>query len=84
MSFSCLIYNHISEHWGYMIIEIAAVNFDFYQTFRDAVVLLPVIECFFHCKRFYFFLFLEYYLPSRIKPFRYPSPELLPTFSRMS
>lgn len=53
-----------------MIDEVPVVDFDFYQPLRNTVVLLPVIKCFFVFKRCYFFLFLEYYLPSRIKPFR--------------
>ena len=44
--------NDVPERRGYMIIELPTVNVDFHQALRNAVILLPVIECFFSSKPF--------------------------------
>ncbi len=66
-----------------MVIEVPSVNLDFNKTFRDAVILFPVIESLFNGERFDFFLFLQNCLPSRIESFCQPGPELLSTFASL-
>lgn len=67
-----------------MVVEVPAVHVDFYQAFRNAVMLFPVIKGFFYGNRISSFLFLQYGLSSRIEPLFKPDSELLSTLSRLS